>query len=211
MQYTPESLEEKGYVVKEVLEHQDLIPFVRAQYKSLNIFTIGYFAANAVFFGMGTFTFFNGLKLSESIGEQLGYFGMGFAIAFALIPLHEFIHVLAYKIRGAKQTSYDANWKKFYFMAVAHRFVANYKDFLVVALAPFVVISLALICLMTAAGPDWDRTIAGILFAHAAMCSGDFALLSYMFKYRKKEMVTYDDAENKVSYFLVKKSINEND
>jgi len=59
------------------------------------------------------------------------------AIAFALIPSHEYIHVLAYKSKGAKNTSCDANLKKFYFMAIAYRFVANKKEFQIVALAPF--------------------------------------------------------------------------
>jgi hypothetical protein len=40
-----------------------------------------------------------------------------------------------------------------------------------------------------------------ILFAHTAMCSGDFGLLNYFEFYKDKEIVTYDDVENKISYF----------
>jgi RNA polymerase sigma factor (sigma-70 family) len=37
--------------------------------------------------------------------------------------------------------------------------------------------------------------------AHAAMCSGDFGLLSYFEYHKTKQVATYDDVENKISYF----------
>jgi hypothetical protein len=33
------------------------------------------------------------------------------------------------------------------------------------------------------------------------MCSGDFGILSYFELHKDKEVVTYDDIENKISYF----------
>lgn len=44
-------------------------------------------------------------------------------------------------------------------------------------------------------------TLTGALLAHTAMCSGDFALLSYFDCQVDKQVVTYDDREKKISYF----------
>jgi hypothetical protein len=117
------------------------------------------------------------------------------------VPLHEYIHVLAYRSQGAVNTSYAANLKKFFFMALADKFVANKKEFEVVALAPFVVISMAAVILFLVLSKEWQLSMAGLLLAHTAMCSGDFGLLSYFEMHKDKQVVTYDDVENKLSYF----------
>ena len=135
------------------------------------------------------------------MAEGLTQLSYGLAIAFALLPLHEFIHVLAYKSQGAENTSYDANLKKFYFLAVADRFVANRKEFQIVALAPFIVISSILITCLFFTGPLWSMTVLGVLLTHTAFCSGDFGLLSYFAYHKDKEVVTYDDKGSKISFF----------
>ena len=91
-------------------------------------------------------------------------------------------------------------------MALADQFVANKKEFEVVALAPFAVISLTLLVLLFVASPSWTITIIGTLLAHTAMCSGDFGLLSYFEFHKDKQPVTYDDVESKTSYFYGKKA-----
>ena len=50
---------------------------------------------------------------------------------------------LAYKSQG-KQTSFDANLKGL-LLAIADKFVTSKREFIIVALAPFLVISLALL------------------------------------------------------------------
>jgi hypothetical protein len=64
-----------------------------------------------------------------------------------------------------------------------------------------VTITTTLIILLFAVSSNWTLTIVGILLTHTAMCSGDFGLLSYFEYNKKKQVVTYDDIENKVSYF----------
>ena len=86
-------------------------------------------------------------------------------------------------------------------MALADGFVANRKDFGVIALTPFVVITLALVAGLGFVPPPWELTISGILLAHTAMCSGDFGLLSYCRAHRHRQVMTYDDVENRVSCF----------
>jgi hypothetical protein len=129
------------------------------------------------------------------------HYFIGFSIAFLLVPLHEYIHVLAYKSQGAKNTSYDSNIKKFFFMALADKFVASKNEFRIVALAPFVSITSILLLMLTISSYSWTLTILGILLCHTAMSSGDFALLSYLEFHRDKEIVTYDNVGEKTSYF----------
>jgi hypothetical protein len=112
--------------------------------------------------------------------------------------------VLAYKSQGALHTSYDANLKKFYFLAVADKFVANKREFRIVALAPIVVISAVLLILTFFTGPLWTLTVLGALLVHTAFCSGDFGLLSYFDFHKDKDIVTYDDRKERVSYFYGK-------
>jgi hypothetical protein len=123
---------------------------------------------------------------------------------FLLIPIHEYIHVLAYKSQGALHTSYDSNWKKFYFMALADKFVANKHEFSIVALAPFVVITTMLGLALFWVEGLWSFTIIGTLIMHTAASSGDFGILSYFYFHKDKDIITYDDVGNKISYFYGK-------
>ena len=86
-------------------------------------------------------------------------------------------------------------------MALADKFVANKREFEVVALAPFIIITTSLLILLFVAYTNWTLTISSVLLAHTAMCSGDIGLLSFFEFHKHKEPVTYDDVENKISYF----------
>ncbi|MBK9290983.1 MAG: DUF3267 domain-containing protein [Bacteroidetes bacterium] len=202
MKIRPEELEEKGYIKLDELGHKELVPFVQTYIKKTTKYSVFYYISNIIIFGVVGYLFVQNYNLPDySFGERFAHFSYGLAIAFVLLPLHEYIHVLAYKSQGATKTSYDANLKKFYFMALADKFVANKKEFEVVALAPFVIITTILTIALFSVNANWTLTIASILLAHTAMCSGDFGLLSFFEFHKDKEPVTYDDVENKISYF----------
>lgn len=204
MNIQPEELKEKGYVLLDTLDHKELVPFIKTYIRKRTRYSIFYKASNIVILLFAAYLFT--VDSPHSIGTRFSYLAYGFALAFLLVPLHEYIHVLAYRNRGAKNTSYDMNLKKFYFMAVADRFVANKKEFEYVALAPFAIISLVLIALLFVVKDNWFLTITGILLTHTAMCSGDFGLLSYFEYHKEKKPVTYDDAKNKITYFYAQKT-----
>jgi len=202
MNIKPDQLTENGFVLLDKLEHTELVPFIQTYMKKRTKYSMFYYIGNFIFFGLTAYFFVQGYNLSTySFGARFSHFSYGLAMAIALIPIHEYIHVLAYKSQGAINTSYDANLKKFYFMALADKFVANRKEFEIVALAPFVIITTTLICVLLFSNTNWSLTISGVLLAHTAMCSGDFGLLSYFEFYKEKQMVTYDDVESKISYF----------
>ncbi len=207
MNIKPEELKAHGYELIERLDHMELIPFVRKYMKTKTRFSLIYISSNVLIALSILFYFWKNYGVSNFIiGDGLTYLCYGFAIAFTLVPIHEYIHALAYKSQGAATTSFDANWKKFYFMAIADKFVASKKEFQIIALAPFITINLILIIMILFTGKLWTFTILGILLTHTAFCSGDFGLLSFFDLNEDKNVVTYDDKENKVSYFYGRKA-----
>ena len=202
MNLQPEELEKNGYVLLDSLGHKDLTPFIRTHLGKRTWYAVLYYLSNLLIFGYVVYLFVKGYNAPDyNLGDRFNHFSYGLGIAFLLLPLHEYIHVIAYRSQGAANTSYAANLKKLYFMALADKFVANRKEFEVVALAPFVVISILLLLFLYFATPDWRLTIAGTLLTHTAMCSGDFGLLSYFEWHKTKQVVTFDDVENRISYF----------
>lgn len=211
MKIRPEELTENGYVLLEELGHKDLVPFIRNYMNKRTKYAVFYYLINFIAFALVGYLFIQGYHLpSYSFGDRFTYFSYGLALAFALLPLHEYIHVIAYKSQGAIHTSYDANFKKLYFMALADKFVANKREFEVVALAPFILITSALLLSLIVAKSPWTLTITSVLLAHTAMCSGDFGLLSFFEFHQDKNPVTYDDIEHKISYFYVRTNDSEN-
>lgn len=202
MTIKPNELTGSGYELLNKLEHKELVPFIRTYIKKRTRFSVIYYLANLLALALVVIYFVCGHRLpGYDVGDRFNQFAYGLALAFALVPLHEYIHVLAYRSQGAKHTSIDANLKKLYFMAIADQFVANRKEFQTVALAPFLIINGGMLMLLFFTNTAWSLPITGALLAHTAMCSGDFGLLSYFDFHKHLEVVTYDDVQNKVSYF----------
>jgi hypothetical protein len=44
----------------------------------------------------------------------------------------------------------------------------------------------------------------GALWLHTAGCAGDFALVNFLYKHRRKALVTYDDVETARSFFYAR-------
>ncbi len=207
MKLKPEELEENGYTLLDEMNHVDIVPFVRKFLHKRTWFSSFYYLSVIVSFLVLLF-FCIKIYRSGSYGiiQILIQILLGVLLTLALIPFHEWIHALAYKSQGAKQTSFDANLKRFYFLAIADQFVTSKREFIIVALAPFLVISLALLITSFLTGEVWKVTLFTTLTIHSLACSGDFALLSYFEFNRNKEVVSYDDKENKVSFFYGKET-----
>ncbi len=202
MKIKPEELPEKGYFLLDKLEHKELPVFLRKYLNKRTTISIVFYGLNIIFLLVAMFLFVVNFQQGMLTNLDWAYhYFIGFSIAFLLVPLHEYIHVLAYKSQGAKNTSYDSNIKKFHFMALADKFVANKNEFRIVALAPFISITMTLLLLLTISSYNCSLTILGILLCHTAMSSGDFALLGYFKFHSDKEVLTYDNVEEKASYF----------
>lgn len=138
------------------------------------------------------------------IGGSLVFALIGCAI---LIPVHEFIHWLVYRNEGAADVRFGAIWRSFAFYAAAHNFLADYKTFKRIALAPLYLLSALLVLLLLFPMPLWGKVAAAlVLLFHLSSCTGDLMMLSYMSRYKHRRVFTVDDIDNRFTYFLEKQS-----
>lgn len=205
MNILPDQLESSGFRQLDSLDHKELVPFIRNYLGKRTRTKYLYIMLNLLFLLTALFLFFHSVKSEGlSFATSFGWLAYGFASTLLLIPIHECIHALAYRMMGAKHTSFDANIRKFYFLAMADQFVSSRREFQFVALAPFVLISLLLLFAMMIVPVNWQLMISGVLFMHTACCSGDFGMLCYFEVHREKELVTYDDRKAGQTYFFAR-------
>jgi hypothetical protein len=117
------------------------------------------------------------------------------------IPVHEFLHIIPYYISGARKIRIGMDLKQYLFYVTAHRHVATPLQFRIVALAPFLIISVGITLLVFILPGLWKWSLSLFLFVHTTMCAGDFALLNFYFLNRHKKIYTWDDADQKMAYF----------
>lgn len=200
---TPEELDESGAFKKiQDLDHNEMVPFLLENLKNRN-------PINATF-KHGTMLLI-ALILFVWIGRWNGtdfFIGLGAGIFFTFtigLILHELLHLLVYKVLGAKKTKLKPLWDQGAVAAVADKFVVAEKEFYWLALTPFVVLTSAgIAALFTTSG--WIfYAVSFFLVLHATACVGDFSLAGYIYENRDREIYTYDDVENDKSYFYVRK------
>jgi hypothetical protein len=205
MKLKPEELEKNGYVLIDGMNHLELIPFVKKfLHKRTWASSVYYTSVFLSFFFLLFFCVTNYRSGNDSFGKILIQISLGVLLFFALVPIHEWIHLLAYKLVGAKKTSFNINLKKFYALAVADQFVVDKREFKIVAFAPFLIISVTLIVVSYLTGEWWKPAIFTMLLTHSLGCSGDFGLLSYFEFNKHMTIVTYDDLKENVSFFYGK-------
>lgn len=140
---------------------------------------------------------------SLSAGEFIAWLLPGMAAVILLIPFHEGIHGLLFRLFGAKDVRYGVVWRKLMFYAVAHDFAVNYRQLLVIALGPYVVLSLGMGLAAVWLPGGWKVFVAGMYVFHTLCCVGDFGLCGYMHRFRHLKPLTFDDADARISYFYV--------
>jgi hypothetical protein len=119
-----------------------------------------------------------------------------------IIPVHELLHLIPYFLSGARKIRIGMDLKQYIFYVTAHRHVATPLQFRLVAITPFILISLISALLIFLLPGLWKWSISIFLFVHTTMCAGDFAMLNYYHINRKKKIYTWDDADLKEAYFF---------
>jgi hypothetical protein len=117
------------------------------------------------------------------------------------IPLHELLHIIPYYISGARKIRVGMDLKQYLFYVTAHRHVASRKQFRIVAITPFIIITITLLFFVFLLPGLWKWSLSLFLFVHTTMCAGDFAILNFYFLNRGKKIYTWDDADRKMAYF----------
>jgi Putative zincin peptidase len=203
MKITRQELVSSGYQLDAEINHNDLLPFLTKQFRQTNPFSIFYWVINML--SIGLIIFFMITEKRLPFFESLMQVFSGVLVFFILLlPFHELIHGLFYKICGAPKVSFKAEWRKMIFYCVADGFVVNGNTFLLIVLAPFLVISTVLVIAMFLLSASFFYLLFGAFILHTGGCFGDFGLASYFYNKRNQQPVTYDDAGSKKSYFFVK-------
>lgn len=202
--------EKAGYRVIDSFTYSDIKLFLMRNRPQTQFRAIYIGALLLVLFGIG---FMAGTLWQEaqSVGQfflELGASLVWILIGYALmIPLHEFIHWLVYRSEGAADIRFGVIWRVFAFYAAAHNFMADYKVFKRIALAPFRLLLGLFIVLLLFPMPLWGKlAVAVLLLLHLLSCSGDLMMLSYMRRYKNRRVFTVDDIDNRYTYFLEKQS-----
>jgi len=117
------------------------------------------------------------------------------------VPLHEILHVIPFYLTGARNIRAGMDLKQYIFYVTAHRHVTEAKQFKIIALIPFLTVSLILLFLIFYIPGLWKWNLSLLLFVHTTMCAGDFALLNFYWLNKEKKIYTWDDADEKMAYF----------
>jgi hypothetical protein len=186
------------------ISYNDLIQFIFDYLKKKSGLTIFFWSICLIFLGIA-------IKVRINIG---GYFPvtdilfhstLGLIIFPVLcIPVHELLHIIPYYISGAKKIRVGMDLKQYLFYVTAHRHVATPLQFRIVAITPFLILTITLLFLVFLLPGLWKWSLSLFLFVHTTMCAGDFALLNFYFLNRNKKIYTWDDADQKMAYFYEK-------
>ena len=195
----------------EVIEHSNLKPFLRREI----IGNQGWGLIAKMYQGMGLLlvafalvkAFAPYLRTRETISLEWMGWGVLFCIT-ALIVIHELLHAIAYLIVGARKLSFGMNLKKFMFYVQADKQVLNYKQFMIVALAPAVVVGVvSLAGAIYFYGQPLYYSFMVIFGLHGLFCGGDFGLLCFFENRKEEEIYTFDVKSEGKTYFYKRKQI----
>ncbi|MHB9056395.1 MAG: DUF3267 domain-containing protein [Paludibacteraceae bacterium] len=198
----------KNFEKIEEISHDDLKPFLRREitgnqgwrliakmYQGIGLLLIGFALIKA---------FAPFMRSRETFMLE----GMGWGVLFsftALVIIHELLHCFAYLLVGARKLSFGVNLRKFMFYVQADMQVLNYKQFMIVALAPAVVVGLvSLAGAVFYYGQPLYYFFMVIFGLHGLFCGGDFGLLCFFENRKEDEIYTFDVKKEGKTYFYKK-------
>lgn len=201
---SPETLQnDPGFRKILELDFSEMIPFVLSNIRRPGMIRLFYIALNAIYLLFIIIYAIWSVRTGQlnAGGVLVQFFGGLVAGSILVIPPHELIHGMAYKILGAPTIRFGMDLQQFIFYVTADRFPISRRELAFLALMPFVIINLVTI-LATAA---WATPIilfsASLLLCHNIMCIGDFAMISYAYN-QQGELYTYDDTARKTTFFF---------
>ncbi len=201
-----ESLQkDPGYRMILELDFREMIPFVLKNIKRRNGITLLFFAINAATLLFILFYIVWGIRNGIfNGGKILGQIVAGFmAGSILVIPPHEILHGLVYRLLGARKIKFRADLQQFIFYVTADRVPISKRELTFLALTPFILINLVTIVITIGWGTHFTLFSATFLLSHNIMCIGDFAMISFVYQ-NKGTVFSFDDIQNKKSYFFTK-------
>ena len=195
--------QDPGYRQILKLEFSDMIPFVLSNIRKKGLFSILYLTINMaslVFIILYAIWGVMDMQITWATIIKQTLSGI-FAGSILVIPLHEILHGLAYRILGARKIKFGADLQQFIFFVTADRYPVSGNQLYFLAMTPFVVINLVTVAITTLVFPQVILFAAFLLLSHNIMCIGDFAIVNFV-RLTPGRIITYDETEQKRSYFF---------
>lgn len=195
----------EDFVLIETLDHNEILPFVFEQLGRKNLITIGFkFGLLLTLVGSIVYMAITIFQGEVKILSSISWYVLGIILGTTVvIPFHELLHGIAYKLEGAPKVSYHSNLSQMMFYAAADKFVIGGRAFKRVAMAPFIVISIACVVSFFMTSINLQIGILGFFISHTIACAGDFSFLSFIHQHRGKKLYTYDDLADKKSFVFL--------
>ncbi len=186
------------------IPYNELIPFILDYLKKKSYVTVIFWSACLIFLMLAVNVRINIAGFFPRVNILFHSFIGLILFPIMCIPVHEMLHIVPYYFSGARNIRVGMDLNQFIFYVTAHRYVATPLQFRIVALTPFILISVISTLLIFLLPGLWKWSFSLFLFAHATMCAGDLALLNFYFLNRDKKIYTWDDADKKIAYFYEK-------
>jgi hypothetical protein len=195
--------QEKGFRQILELDFTEMIPFVLTQIRRKSLVSLFYLGIN-----MGLLGFIIVYAVAGLMGNHLSWWMIFkqsaagiLAGSILVIPIHELLHGLSYRILGARNIQFGTDLRQMIFYVTADRYPVSGRELYFLAMMPFLIINLLTLFITFRWFPHTLLFPSLFLLSHNVMCIGDFAIVNYVFKSRKR-MYTFDETENKKSYFF---------
>jgi hypothetical protein len=182
------------------VSYTDLLPFVLDYIRRRTVISILFWSVCLIFLGLA-------VTVRINIGNYefrkiFSYTLLGLILLpLIIIPFHEILHIIPYFLSGAKDIRVGMDLNQYLFYVTAHRYVASPLQFRLVAVTPFIIVSIVSLFLVYYLPGLWKWSLSLFLFVHTTMCVGDLAFLNYYHINKNRKIYTWDDAELKEAYF----------
>jgi hypothetical protein len=196
-----------GFELLLTMDFQDMIPFVFTQIRRRGLMSLLYILVNLLMAACILFFLIRGLFSGMLTGKIiLMQLVSGFlAGSILVIPVHELIHGLAYRILGARKIHFGADLRQFIFFVTADRHPVSGIQIIFLALLPFALINLMVIAITFILLPPYTLFGASFLLFHNLMCIGDFAISNFVKLHQMRKVYSYDVVKERKSYFFGEK------
>jgi hypothetical protein len=210
MKYSVRELQnENEFTLLHVLSLEDIVRFVFRQMRNRNLATVIFYAATLCSFVWMVLSFFYTLLPGQWGWAKITlHCFYGFILwPVILIPVHELIHAVVYKMAGAPNIKFGIKPESYLFYVTADKYVIGRKPFMIVAFTPFLIVGVILLLFIVSTTYPLSWSLIACLFVHTTMCIGDLAIAGFFMAHHSKEIYTYDDTEKEETYFYVKKNV----
>jgi len=173
--------------------HSEILRFVQQHLRRFSWVTGLYGLVNVTALG---FVVLRCMQSGLPALDALSTVCLGMALAYVLLlPVHEHVHAFAYRLAGAGETRVRYNPRRLTAFCEAPGAVVSGGEYTLVCLAPFLVLNPILAVLAFSVGKGkLALLITGGLLLHIGACSGDIALVNFVWLNRGRASFTYDDA-----------------